>query len=91
MRNRCRNVTAMSVAANRVADNIEAFGGDPKNVTLVGHNRGAAIANILMLSPMARGKNREEARKKRAKRMRTENDQVSTFRTMGKNFSQTDR
>ena len=38
-----------------IQDNISEFGGDPTNVTLTGHDRGAAFANLLMISPMARG------------------------------------
>lgn len=36
--------------------NIAAFGGQPANVTLIGHGHGAALAHILALSPMAKGK-----------------------------------
>lgn len=39
-----------------IQDNIIEFGGDPSNVTLTGHDRGASFANLLMISPMARGK-----------------------------------
>ncbi|XP_017488109.1 PREDICTED: uncharacterized protein LOC108376414, partial [Rhagoletis zephyria] len=35
--------------------NIAAFGGQPANVTLIGHGHGAALAHILALSPMAKG------------------------------------
>lgn len=45
-------------ALHWVQDNIAEIGGDPSNVTLLGHGRGAALANLLMLSPMARGENR---------------------------------
>lgn len=43
-------------ALHWVHDNIAEMGGDPANITLIGHDRGAAIANLLMISPMARGK-----------------------------------
>lgn len=43
-------------ALHWVHDNAAEFGGDASNITLVGHDRGAAIANLLMISPMARGK-----------------------------------
>lgn len=39
-----------------VKDNIAAFGGDMGSVTLMGHTTGAACVNLLMLSPVARGK-----------------------------------
>ena len=34
-----------------VQENIEYFGGNPKSVTLFGHNRGAACIHYLMQSP----------------------------------------
>ncbi len=37
-------------------ENIREFGGDERNVTVMGHGTGAACVNFLMLSPMARGK-----------------------------------
>lgn len=37
-------------------ENLPAFNGDPKKVTLMGHNTGAALANILIVSPVASGK-----------------------------------
>ena len=44
------------VAALRwVADNIRSFGGDPTNVTLMGHGVGGAMINLLMLSPTTAG------------------------------------
>jgi len=42
-------------ALHWIADNIDAFGGDPKQVTLFGHGYGAAMVNILLLSPVTRG------------------------------------
>lgn len=38
-----------------IKDNIEAFGGDNKAVTLMGHSQGAACINFLMISPVAKG------------------------------------
>ena len=34
-------------------ENIEQFGGDPNNITLMGHASGAACVNLLMISPVA--------------------------------------
>ncbi|XP_053958025.1 uncharacterized protein LOC128863106 [Anastrepha ludens] len=34
-------------------ENLPAFGGDPQRITLLGHSTGAALANILMVSPVA--------------------------------------
>ncbi|XP_050675567.1 neuroligin-1 [Leptidea sinapis] len=35
-------------------ENLPAFGGDPEKVTLMGHGTGAALANFLAVSPVAR-------------------------------------
>jgi para-nitrobenzyl esterase len=42
-------------ALHWIHDNIEAFGGDPKNVTIFGGSAGAVSTNYLMLAPQARG------------------------------------
>lgn len=43
-------------ALHWVAGSVSEFGGDPLKVTVFGHGHGAALANLLMLAPMARGK-----------------------------------
>lgn len=40
-----------------IADNIKEFGGDEKNVTLIGQGHGAACINFLMVSRVAQGNN----------------------------------
>ena len=35
-----------------IQENVEAFGGNPHSVTLVGHNTGAAAIHFLMQSPV---------------------------------------
>ena len=35
-----------------VQENVEAFGGDPKSITVFGHNTGAASIHFLMQSPI---------------------------------------
>lgn len=37
-------------------ENLGAFGGDPEQLALLGHGTGAALANFLAVSPMAKGK-----------------------------------
>lgn len=37
-------------------ENLPAFNGNPNMVTLMGHGHGAALANILIVSPVASGK-----------------------------------
>ena len=42
-------------ALHWIADNIRAFGGDPDEVTLFGEGHGAALVNLLLISPVTRG------------------------------------
>ncbi|RZF47579.1 hypothetical protein LSTR_LSTR015809 [Laodelphax striatellus] len=37
-------------------ENLPAFGGDPERITLMGHGTGAALANYIAVSPVAKGK-----------------------------------
>jgi neuroligin len=39
-----------------VRRNVAAFGGDPSRVTVLGHDTGAALVNMLLLSSAAKGK-----------------------------------
>ncbi|MEO6171246.1 MAG: carboxylesterase family protein [Lysobacter sp.] len=45
----------MAAALRWVHDNIEAFGGDPDNVTIFGQSSGGVAVTALMTSPMTRG------------------------------------
>lgn len=45
-------------ALHWLRENLHAFGGDPDRITLMGHGTGASLANILAVSPVAKGKNR---------------------------------
>ncbi|KAF7993013.1 hypothetical protein HCN44_005794 [Aphidius gifuensis] len=38
-----------------IKENIRAFGGDPNRVTLMGHDTGAALVNLVLLAPYAKG------------------------------------
>lgn len=38
-----------------IKENIEQFGGDPDNITIFGHGSGAAVVDLITLSPMAHG------------------------------------
>lgn len=43
-------------ALHWLRDNVKLFGGSPSNITLMGIKRGAIFVNLLMLSPLAKGK-----------------------------------
>lgn len=42
-------------ALHWVQENIAAFGGNPKEVTLLGQGYGAAMTHLLLMSPVTRG------------------------------------
>lgn len=42
-------------ALHWLADNIQAFGGDPTEITLMGQDFGATLVNLLMTSPIISG------------------------------------
>lgn len=44
-----------NLALRWVQKNIEEFGGDPNNVTLVGHSSGATAVHYHLLSPLSKG------------------------------------
>lgn len=44
-------------ALHWVVENVAEFGGQPNNVTLLAMGTGAAMAHLIALSPMAKGKN----------------------------------
>ena len=43
-------------ALHWVRENIQVFGGDPNEVSLLGQGYGAAMINLLMISPVTKGK-----------------------------------
>jgi len=47
-------------ALHWVKENIAAFDGDPNDVTLIGHGHGAALVNLLMVSPVTKGNKAEQ-------------------------------
>ena len=49
-------------ALHWVKENIATFDGDPNDVTLIGHGHGAALVNLLMLSPVTKGNKADRLR-----------------------------
>lgn len=45
----------IAAALRWIKINIGAFGGDPTRVTIVGHDTGAALVNLLFVSPNSKG------------------------------------
>jgi len=45
-----------------VRQNIAAFGGDPSRVTVLGHDTGAALVNLLLISSAAKGNDANSSR-----------------------------
>lgn len=50
-------------------ENLPSFGGDPQRITLMGHGTGAALANILVVSPVASGLSLYHPKKKVVSRL----------------------
>lgn len=48
------------MAINWVHDNIKAFGGDPKKITLMGQSAGAVSTSYMGMTPQLKGKNYSE-------------------------------
>ena len=44
------------MALRWVRDNIRAFGGDSKNVTICGNSAGGSAVNFHMISPLSKGR-----------------------------------
>ena len=40
-------------ALHWIKENVAEFGGDPGRVTIFGHGTGAALANLLLISPVS--------------------------------------
>lgn len=51
----CLALRDIEAALYWIQQNIVNFGGDPRRVTLVGHDTGAALVNTLLLQPSAIG------------------------------------
>nr|XP_024218750.1 neuroligin-2-like [Halyomorpha halys] len=45
----------ISLALSWIKENIESFGGDPRRISIIGHDTGASLANLLLISPQAKG------------------------------------
>lgn len=49
-------ITDIITALRWIKTNIISFGGNPSEVTLLGHSHGAALVNYLLLSKLGKGK-----------------------------------
>lgn len=49
-------MTDIFIALEWIHNNIAAFGGDNRRITLVGHTGGAALVNYLLISSISKGK-----------------------------------
>jgi Carboxylesterase type B len=49
-------VSDVIAALEWIKINIASFGGDPTRITLFGHDTGAALVNIVLLTPSVKGK-----------------------------------
>ena len=45
-------------ALQYIKENVHSFGGDPNEVTLMGHGYGGAMVNLLLVSPVTKGSGR---------------------------------
>lgn len=48
-------VMDLVAALHYIRENIAAFGGNPNDVTVMGHGYAAAMVNLLLVSPVAKG------------------------------------
>lgn len=51
----CLATTDIEAALRWLKQNIAAFGGDTSRITVLGHDTGAALVNLLLLSKSAKG------------------------------------
>ena len=48
-------------ALHWIKENIASFSGDPNSVTVLGHGHGAALVNLLLVSPVTKGNSQSHA------------------------------
>lgn len=48
-------ITDIISALQWIKDNIISFGGNPNQITLIGHGTGAALVNYLLVSKLSKG------------------------------------